>query len=139
MTGIPGSANNSYSSPSVQDFVEISKNACSSDKIIWSENDSGKMQLMLAKEKFKDYALSFFRNFPLLKNTDAVKQAVANIESLEIKSKLAMVLFANALSKCYKNDVTTAAISPYIGRNKITALNSNSIRKFKDLLRATMG
>lgn len=97
-----------------------------------SETDDGQVALIIAKEKLKDYVLSFLKNFPLLKDTIAVKKAIQNIENINIGSLRALAVFANALSKSYSMVGATVATSSYFDGKKEISLNLRNIKKINE-------
>lgn len=132
MNNIVGQSNNLHVNPSVDDFIRVGKEAGASGKVIMSETDDGQVIVVVAKEKLKDYALSFLKYFPILKNTNAVRKALQNIENININSKMALALFANALSKSYGTVEATVATSPYFNGKKEISLNLENIRDMKE-------
>ena len=118
----------------LDDFVAKSNEAGKSGRVVLSQTDSGETQLGVAKKTFHDRVVSFFKNFPILKGTDAVKKYIKNIEA---SNKLAHALLASAIARKYGADAATVALDSSILKN--IPLNQRTIKQIKKVAESYYG
>ncbi len=120
----------------VDDFVEKSKEAGESDRVVVSETDSGEKKLAVEKETTKQWFYRLLAKFPPFKNIPAVK---AYLEKIEFSNKQALALFITALAKCYGNEPATVGVSSKLKNKEHISLNLKNVTYIKSIANVYQG
>ncbi len=115
----------------IQSFCSISAAA---DRVLVDENSEHGPTLKEANYTFKDRAVFFLANIPLLKDTNFVK---SHLNKLDLENKAALGVFLGALSKCYGTRGALAAAEALKG--PAPSLNAHKIRQLSSIAQDLCG